>query len=49
LTGADDIEGVAADWATKVCREAQLIGYERQIVGIIALLKDVGSPFKCAD
>ena len=49
LTGADDIEGVAADWATKVCREAQLIGYERQIIGIIALLKDVGSPFKCAD
>lgn len=47
LTGADDIEGIAADWAIKVCREAQLIGYERQVIGIIALLKDISSPFKC--
>lgn len=49
LTAADDIEGIAADWAIKVSREAQLIGYERQIIGILALLKDVSSPFKCAD
>jgi hypothetical protein len=49
LTGADDIEGITTDWAMKICREAQLIGYERQVIGIIALLKDISSPFRCAE
>jgi hypothetical protein len=48
LSGASDIEDIVKETATRLCRQAQLIGYSAQVDGVIGWLKESTPVFKCA-
>lgn len=47
LNAASDIEAIVRETATRICRQAQLIGYSAQVDGLVAWIKESNSVLRC--